>query len=35
MMDMLQALQTLTPLAGIAMILLGSAWVKRFLRTRF
>ena len=34
-MDLTQTVQTMNALASIAMILLGSAWLKRFLKARF
>ena len=34
-MALIQTMQTMTSLAGIAMILLGSAWLKRFLRSQY
>lgn len=30
-----EIVQTMSALAGIMMIMLGSAWLKRFLRARF
>lgn len=32
MMFLFEIAQTMTALAGITMIMLGSAWLKRFLR---
>lgn len=34
-MNPTELVQTMSALAGIAMIMLGSAWLKRFLRVRF
>lgn len=34
-MNWMEFVQTTTALAGITMILLGSAWLKRFLKAQF
>ena len=34
-MDLLQMTQTMSALAAIAMILMGSAWLKGYLRRNF
>lgn len=34
-MKWMELVQTMSALSGIAMILLGSAWLKRLLRARF
>lgn len=33
-MNLMEMVQTMSALAGIAMILLGSAWLKQLLRAR-
>lgn len=32
-MNLMESVQTMSALAGIAMIMLGSAWLKRFLKS--
>ena len=34
-MKWMELVQTMSALSGIAMILLGSAWLKRLLRARY
>ena len=35
MMDLMEIVHAMSALAGIAMIMLGSAWLKQFLKAGF